>query len=366
MDIKVREAYLKKAMELHATYPVVDAHLDLAGEILLRRQAGEKDIIRRYYLENWKRAGIKLIVSSVYVPTKILNERGIKGAWEDTLMQIDALKEDCDSMKEIFLVTCKNDLEHIPEENRIGILLYMEGLDCIGREEKRLDELHSMGVRGASLTWSRENALATGCCKAGEYRQISGGLTEFGKQIVRKMEEMHWFLDISHLNDDGFEDIAVLTKKPFLATHSCARAVYDNYRNLTDSQMKRLSGKGGIIGLNGCRFIAGSKGGNHLEMLCRHAEYEVEKVGAEHVGFGFDLCDSYDRAFYVLQKEKDANLPPPKEADCLLNHGQIPLLTAALLQRGMKEKDVIAIMGGSFLACFKEILPEEQFEGEGD
>ena len=75
------------------------------------------------------------------------------------------------------------------------------------------------------------------------------------------------FLDVSHLNDEGFEQICRLTEKPFLATHSGSRAVYDSYRNLTDKQLFELAGRGGVAGVNGCKYIAGSLSGNHLEML---------------------------------------------------------------------------------------------------
>lgn len=359
MDIKVREEYLQLAKKLHRENPVVDAHLDLAGEILLRRRAGETEIIKSYYLDNWQSAGIKLIFSSIYVPTRVIDELGTEGAWEDALKQIEALKADCINLPEIFFVTGKKDLKLLKQENRIGILIYMEGLDCIGTDKERLFFLHKLGVRGASLTWSRDNALARGCCKAGEYRQVTGGLTELGKEVVKEMEKMSWFLDVSHLNDDGFEDIVSITESPFLATHSCSKTVYDNYRNLTDEQMGKLAAKGGVMGINGCRLITGSQSGNHLEMLCRHAEYEVQKIGAEHVGFGFDLCDSYDRAEFKLRSKEDKELQLPKSADCFLHHGQIPLFTAALLQRGMSKEDVVMIMGGNFLRYLQEILPEE-------
>ena len=89
------------------------------------------------------------------------------------------------------------------------------------------------------------------------------------------------------------------------------------------------------MGINGCQCIAGSLRGNHLEMLCRHIEHEVTVMGAEHVGYGFDLCDSYDEAGAALRGESRVC-----RNDCLLNHGQIPLVTAALLQRGMDEGSV--------------------------
>ena len=88
MDIKVKEEYLQQAMKLHRENPVVDAHLDLAGEALLRRQAGEREVVKRHYLSHFKRAGMKLVVSSVYVETGNLDR-----AWENALGQIAALKE---------------------------------------------------------------------------------------------------------------------------------------------------------------------------------------------------------------------------------------------------------------------------------
>ena len=157
------------------------------------------------------------------------------------------------------------------------------------------------------------------------------------------------FVDVSHLNDDGFEDLCKIAKRPFIATHSNSRKVFDSFRNMTDEQMRRLAAQGGIMGVNGCRCIAGSLGGNHLEMLCRHIEYEVEIMGAEHVGYGFDLCDSYDEARAALRGEKCE-----RNGDCLLDHGQIPLVTAALWQRGMDEESLKKIIGGNFLEYFKQ------------
>lgn len=360
MDIAVKEEYLKRAAALHKEIPVVDAHLDLAGEILLRRQLLERQIIKNHYLRNWHRAGIRLVVSSVYVPDQILQAGGTEAAWVDAQAQIQALSEEINETEEIMAVRNGRELQQALKGDRIGILLYMEGLDCIGKDIGRLKTLYEKGVRGASLTWSRQNALAAGCCKAGQRIQIPGGLTEEGKEAVREMERLHMFLDISHLNDDGFEDIKKTAKQPFCATHSCAKAVYENYRNLTDEQMTYLAKQGGVMGLNGCKYIAGSQKGNHLEMLCHHAEYEIAKIGASHVGFGFDLCDSYEEARHALQRKQAGCRQIEEEADkgdCFVNHSQILLLSAALLQRGMEEEKLSAVMGKSFIRYFETVLP---------
>ena len=346
MDMVIKEGFLKEAMELHREIPVVDAHLDLAGEVLLRNKAGERDIVKKYYLPDFRKAGIRLVVSSVYVENGMLDV-----AWENALEQIRALKEDIKGLEEVVLVRNAEDMDRLIEKNQIGILLYMEGLDCIGEDIGRLEELYQLGVRGASLTWSRENALAVGCCKALEHRQITGGLTEAGIRAIKKLEDLSMFLDVSHLNDEGFEQVCKIAQRSFIATHSGSRTVYDNYRNLTDKQMDALARQGGIMGMNGCKYIAGSLQGNHLEMLCRHITYEVERVGAAHVGYGFDLCDSYGRARAALKGAAYTD-----QDDCLLSHGQVPLVTAALLQSGMHREDVSCIIGKNFFDYFRKIL----------
>ena len=87
--------------------------------------------------------------------------------------------------------------------------------------------------------------------------------------------------------------------------------------------------------------------------MCEHIEYETARLGAQHIGFGFDLCDSYDEARAGLQGKE----PPVQKNDCLPDHARIPMVTAALLQRGMSEEDMVFIMGKSWILYLMEILP---------
>lgn len=360
INMKIENRYLEQAMRLHRQYPVVDMHLDLAGEMLLRHELGEQNVLYHRYLKNFFEAGLRVLASSIYVADCDLDY-----AWANARMQIALIKGEivtCNleigrNCKEqtydrVRLIRSREELQKVLEGNELGILLYMEGLDCIGSDLWKLEELFKQGIRGAALTWSRKDALATGCCKASEHRQIPGGLTEKGMAAVRKLEELSMFLDVSHLNDDGFTDVFRITMRPFAATHSNSRTVYDNYRNLTDGQMQNLAQQGGVMGLNGCRYITGSLNGGHLIRMCEHIEYEAARLGADHVGFGFDLCDSYDEARARLQGKE----PPVQKDDCLSDHTQIPLVTAALLQRGMAEEDVIFIMGKSWISYLQEVL----------
>lgn len=326
--------------------PAVDAHIDLAAEIYARQKNGEQDIIKKYYLENLKRAGINLLVSSIYIESDMLPGKGAELA----LGQIGALLKDIESLDEVSVVKCREEIEAAISENRIGIILYMEGLDIIYRDANILRALYAMGVRGASLTWSRRNYLAEGCCKAGELENIRGGITKLGISVIKLMEELGMFIDVSHLNDDGFEDIAMTAHKAFIASHSNSRSVHMNYRNLTDRQIEIICKRGGVIGINAYKHIVGADPYNNpIPKICEHIKYIIDIVGDEHIGFGLDLCDSYERSLSKMKFE-------PERGDCLINHTGLIDISAELLRQGIGKEAVINIMGRNFVNYFCNIL----------
>lgn len=339
--------HLITAKKLHQTCPVVDAHLDLAGELLFRVQNGEENPLRTHYLADLQAGGVNLLFSSIYIRDEELPEGGLRNALDQISVLLSAIEQN----PEFYLVRTTQDIEHIFSVKKIGILLYLEGLDFIGKDLRLLRILWELGIRGASLTWSRRNALANGCCKGGERIQIAGGLSPEGILAVQEMERLGMFLDISHLNDDGFADVCQIATKPFIATHSNSQSVYFNYRNLNDAQMQKLSSQGGIMGLNGCDCIAGAlDNADPLEMLCRHLEYAVSLIGPDHVGLGLDFCDSYTQA----EPRYSHKITPH---DCLINHSHLPELTAALLQRGMPQDTIQKILGSNWLYYLKNTLP---------
>ena len=126
----IESKYLERAAHLHKHYPVVDAHLDLAAELYFRLCAGEKHPLRDQYLNDLKAGGFNLIVSSVFLENEQLPEGGLR----TSLDQISILLDQIDENEDFLLVRTAEDLEQAIEEDRIGILLYMEGLDCIGND----------------------------------------------------------------------------------------------------------------------------------------------------------------------------------------------------------------------------------------
>lgn len=339
--------FREAALNLHKNNVVVDAHLDLAGEIYNRYMAGEKEVIKNRYLENFKKGGFNIVVSSLYIDDMFLPEMGLKIA----LGQISALMEDLESCDgEVVLIKTKKDLEEVTKENKIGIILSFEGLDPIGNDIRLLRIFYELGVRAGGLVWSRRNYVADGCSFSPVEEGQKGGLSKFGVEVVKQMEEMNMLIDVSHLNDEGFWDIMKFTNKPFIASHSNVRNIYGRMRNLTDEQIKAIAERNGVIGINAYKTIAGVKEGEDpIKKLADHIEYMVKLVGATHVGYGFDLCDSY----YESELKFSYN---PHKSDCLHSHADAVLLTEELLIRGMTEEDVKLIIGGNFFRIYSDLL----------
>ena len=167
------------------------------------------------------------------------------------------------------------------------------------------------------------------------------------------------WLDVSHLSNDGFRDVCEAAEQPFIASHSDAWAVHENYRNLTDAQIREIAGRGGVIGLNACGYLTGvmpgatalaeNEAGEALLRLCEHAEHLARIAGPDHIGYGFDLCKGLEETTPRIQFETE-------NYDVLAHHGEMVKLTAALLQRGMDEEAAKGIAGGNFLRYYRSIL----------
>ena len=345
----MEEVLLEWAKAIHKENPVVDAHLDLAAEVYSRRLYGERDVVERRYLTDFLEAGVNVCVSSVFVSGRDLPEKGLHVA----MGQIAALREDLEPVRDVIcVVTNREELETALGEGRIAVLLSLEGLDPVGTDLYLLRAFYDLGVRGAGLTWSRPNAFARGCCKAGEMLEIRGGLTELGREAVAKLEELGMYVDVSHLNNDGFADVLGCARRPFVASHSDAWSVHENYRNLRDDQIGALAARGGVIGVNVCGSIARAASyprEQAVECLCRHVEHLVSVAGEEHVGFGFDLCNGLSASVPRLDFQVE-------EDDLLLNHREMLTLSAALLGRGMSEDTLVGVIGGNFLRYFRTVL----------
>jgi membrane dipeptidase len=170
--------------------------------------------------------------------------------------------------------------------------LSIEGGAALAGDIENLYRAYDAGVRMMTLTWNGECELGTGAVGVAENGQKGGGLTKFGKQVVREMTKLGMTIDVSHLSDQGFYDVAQETEAPFVASHSNARAVYSHPRNLEDWQIKEIVRRGGLIGLNFYRGFIDGDGSGGLAALLPHAEHMLGLGGERSLAIGADMDGS--------------------------------------------------------------------------
>ncbi|MDP9381083.1 MAG: dipeptidase [Chloroflexota bacterium] len=179
-------------------------------------------------------------------------------------------------------------------EGVLTAILHFEGAEAIDTELDALEVYYQAGLRSLGLVWSRPNAFAEGVPFAFPHSPDTGpGLTDAGRELVRACNRLGIMLDLSHLNERGFWDVASLSDAPLVATHSNAHALCPVSRNLTDKQLDAIKESDGMVGLNFAVAFLREDGGKDpdtpIETMVRHVEYLVERVGIDRVGLGSDF-----------------------------------------------------------------------------
>jgi membrane dipeptidase len=208
---------------------------------------------------------------------------------------------------------------------KIAAVMHMEGAEAIGGDLDALYLFYDMGLRSLGPVWSRPTVFGYGVpFKFPGTPDIGPGLTDKGKDLVRLCNQLGILIDLSHMNQAGFDDVARLSTAPLVATHSNVHALCASPRNLTDRQLETIRDSGGMVGLNFSNSflrtdsIAAKDVG--LDEMVRHIDYLIDKLGEDHVGLGsdFDGCT-------LPEPIKDVT-GVPKLLDALAKHGYGALL----------------------------------------
>ena len=300
---------------------IVDAHYDLLSDVFRLRKSGERKVIERFFLDDVRAAGIDVLICSLFIPDAYLPEMALRHA----LDQIGMLHCEMEESGGLFTL-CRGaqEVKKAVKDGRTALLLSFEGIEPLGNDLVLLRVFYELGVRFVGLTWSRRNYAADGCHFFPTREGTAGGLTAFGVQVVEEAERLGMILDVSHLNDAGFSDVLMFSKKPFIASHSNCRAIAGMPRNLTNDQIKSLAARGGVMGLNNMtNFVYESaentkktgfsmpppakipEGKPRFEGFFDHIRHVIDLVGPDHIGFGFDLCE-----FKKPESERDLSVFP--------------------------------------------------------
>lgn len=272
-------------------FNIVDLHCDTLMELYLKHQTLE-NATGHINLEKLKKGGSMVQSFAIFIPTHQSAERS--GVTEDAYSYFrhvaDVFDREMAAYSDVIRpVTTVEQMRKNAQEGKLSALLTVEDGVAVDGKIERVQEFYDRGVRMIALTWNYENSI--GYPNSSDPEKHMLGLKPFGLEVIAKMDELGMVIDTSHLSEGGFWDIVKHGKKPFVASHSCARALCDHRRNLTDEQLRALGEKGGVCGVNFYdNFLHEPEDGyTTVEDIVRHAKYIADKAGIDAVALGSDF-----------------------------------------------------------------------------
>lgn len=238
-------------------------------------------------------------------------------------MTADLFRLEAESTGQIKIARSADELQACIDSGVFAAILHFEGAEAIDEDLNALEVFYQAGLRSLGIVWSRPTIFAHGVPIAfPSSPDIGPGLTDAGVRLVKRCNELGIMIDLSHMNERGFWDVAALSDAPLVATHSNVHALCPISRNLTDKQLDAIRASDGMVGLNFATGFLNEDGSwdsdRPLDVMVRHLDYLVERLGETRVGLGSD----YDGA---------------RVPDAVGDVSKLPNLTAALREAGYND-----------------------------
>ena len=325
---------------------MIDLHCDTVWAMDKARERGEGYSLRRsdFQIDEEKlvKGNYTAQCFAMFVPNNDDNR------FEKCVDMISLYYEELKKCERLVPAYSYADIVENRKNNKISAILTMEDGCPIGESLENLEKLYALGVRMVCLTWDYQNTLGSPNRNKTLYGEnpnpfvpdTTRGLTEFGKIAVKRMNELGVIVDVSHLSDAGFDDVANLAEKPFVASHANARALCKHVRNLTDEQLKKLADKGGVVGTTYVKWFLheqGAEGAKTLDYLIPHIKHIKKVVGIEHIAIGSDY-DGMDKNIELCDASK------------------VPLLVQRLEREGFSIGEIEKITEQNALRVFRECV----------
>ena len=371
--------YSQDANKVHAKAIVVDSHNDILTACIEKKVSMDQELKGRTHsdLTRFKEGGVDVQIFSVWCDGNQANPNAWANREMDTLDAV--IKRNPDK---ITIVRNSKELQRAVKEKKLAAMFGVEGGHMIEDNLDNLNKIYERGARYMTLTWNNSTSWATSAMaettKKDSLAKAHKGLTDFGKQVVKRMNELGMLVDVSHVGEQTFWDVINTTTKPIIASHSNAYTLCPIFRNLKDDQIMAIGKNGGVIDLNFYSGFVDSSFRNKevkfalshakeldslkkagvqpdyaltmisekyaaevqsakppMSMLLDHLDYIVKLIGVDHVGLGSDF---------------DGISASPQHLNDVTSY---PLITKALLDKGYSKKDVTKIMGGNVLRVLK-------------
>lgn len=353
-------------------YLVIDAHCDAPSQMLRLRDYCKDNAVAQVDFPKMLRGGVGASFFALYIPAALQEEE----AYRYAMRLSNALAAQMQSAASLAVRTADADaIVAAHQDGRIAVLTSLENASPIGEDLSRLDEFYNLGVRAITLTHSADNQVCDSCTGKGRW----GGLSPFGKELVKAMNERGVLIDLAHCSDATMSDVLALSTKPVAYTHGCCRALCSHRRNISDDLLRALARNGGVACMSiyplfledeASKVLADSGLEEQMwiedefikdpasaqkrraweelqgrlnalprpsvEKVVDHIEHAVSVAGIDHVGIGTD----YDGIELT--------------ADGLEDISKFALIFDALRARGFGDEDCEKIASGNLLRVLRD------------
>ncbi|MFC5401440.1 dipeptidase [Cohnella soli] len=311
---------------------IFDAHCDVLSKLL---ENPELDFVHERHrldvtLDRMVEANIGVQNFAIYLSERMSRQ------FQFVLDSIDLFCQRILSNPQMRFVRSKNDLRRVAAEGSIGAMLSLEGVDALQENLANVRILFYLGVRSVGITWNYANWAADGVL---EPRR--GGLTELGRNLVKECNRIGMILDVSHLSERGFWELAELSNKPFIASHSNVYAVRQHPRNLNDEQIKSIISSEGVMGITFVSPFVDAVQPVAIDKLLPHIDRVCSLGGSRHLGLGSDFDGIKEWMIGLEHAGK---------------YGQL----VELLQKHYSESDVKRFVYGNWYDFYSKHLPDGQ------
>lgn len=281
--------------------------------------------------------------------------------WDDVLWDVGMRLSDIAHQDMVIRAERVADIHRAKANGQIAFIPSLEAATPIENELDRLDILYGFGIRSSGIAYSEANTLG---CGLKELRD--GGLTEFGRAAVKRMNKLGIAIDISHSGDQTSLDTIAISDKPIFITHVGARALWNTKRMKPDEVLKRCAEKGGVIGIEAAPHTTLTKEHPHhnIESFMQHFEYCVNLVGIEHVGFGPDtlfgdhvaLHHAFARQLSIAAAHGQQEFEEVEFVDGVENPAEeFPNIVRWLVKHNYSDDDIARVLGGNVLRVLDEV-----------
>jgi len=305
----------------------------------------------RDYLEKMREAGVTAVHASIAGDdsASFYNVFERIASWYQGFRQYSDI---------IMPVNTGADIETAKKLNKIGIILGFQTTRPIENNVDFLNVFHKLGIKVMQLTYQRRNWVGDG---SGE--RTDSGLSRFGIEVIRRMNELGILIDVSHTGDRTTTEAIEYSQKPIAFTHCNPRALCNTVRNKTDEHIKALADKGGVMSLNVFSTFIKRDGSATLDDYLDMIDYVVNLVGIDHVGLGFDFFPFMTRDNLTKWKADNPEIGEGVDYDAKYPEGVdsilfLPELTERLAGRGYSEAGIKKILGANTLNLLKNVWGE--------